>query len=100
MRLADKLDWVAKKKMLMEYMDSEGVEWGDDVLHSLDLEYHNINSATGLYYGLEELGEAHRMLTDDQIQSATKTPPQNYAGERPRRCHLATHRPQMVPLPH
>ncbi len=77
MRLSDKLDWVAKKKMLMEYMDSENVGWGDDVLQSLDLEYHNINPQAGLYFGLEELGDAHRMLTDEQIENATKLPPQN-----------------------
>ena len=77
MRLHDKLDWVAKKKMLMEFMASENVSWNDDILHSLDLEYHNINPATSLYYGLEELGQAHRILSDEDIKSACENPPQN-----------------------
>lgn len=77
MVLHDRLDWVAKKKMLEEFMASEGVEWGDDVLHSLDLEYHNIDPQSGLYYGLEELGAAKRILTDDEIQHALMNPPQN-----------------------
>jgi proteasome accessory factor A len=77
MSLADRVDWVAKKQMLEEFMDSEGADWDDDVLHSLDLEYHNINPRTSLYYALEEMGAARRICTDEQIQNCTTTPPQN-----------------------
>ena len=54
MVLADRLDWVAKRKMLMMFMEADDVGWHDDVLQSLDMEYHNINPCTGLYYGLVE----------------------------------------------
>ena len=77
MKLADRLDWVAKKQILQEFMDSENVEWGDDILHSLDMEYHNIDPKSSLYYGLEEIGRAKRMLTDEQIRNAVSNPPQN-----------------------
>jgi proteasome accessory factor A len=77
MKLSDRLDWVAKKQMLEEYMASENVAWGDDVLHSLDLEYHNVNHRTGLYYGLEEIGAMRRVCSDAQLQSALNIPPQN-----------------------
>lgn len=77
MKLDKHLDWVAKKKMLIEFMDSEGAKWGDDVLHSLDLEYHNINRREGLYYGLEEIGSVHRVLNDADINRAVLYPPQN-----------------------
>ena len=77
MKLADRLDWVAKKQILQEFMDAEKVEWGDDILHSLDMEYHNIDPKSSLYYGLEEIGRAKRMLTDEQIRSAVSNPPQN-----------------------
>ena len=76
--LADRLDWVAKRKMLEEYIQSEGgeVAWGDDVLHSLDLEYHNVNPETGLYYGLEQAGMMSRVCTDRRIFEAMTNPPQ------------------------
>ncbi|MBV9467829.1 MAG: proteasome accessory factor PafA2 family protein [Abitibacteriaceae bacterium] len=77
MQMADQLDWVAKRQMLEEYMASEGVGWKDDVLHSLDLEYHNINPRNSLYYGLEEMGAMRRVCTDEQIENCTHTPPQN-----------------------
>ena len=77
MSLADCVDWVAKKQLLDEFIAAEGVRWGDDVLHSLDLEYHNVNPRTSLYYGLEEIGAARRVCTDEQIESCTLNPPTN-----------------------
>lgn len=76
--LADKLDWVAKRKMLEDFIEEEGtVKWGDDVLHSLDLEYHNVNPENGLYYGLEQANLIKRESTDLRIFEATMTPPAN-----------------------
>jgi hypothetical protein len=77
MQLADRLDWVAKKQMLEDYMASENVNWGDDILHSLDLEYHNVNPRTGLYYGLEEMGAMQRVCSDERLREAVITPPQD-----------------------
>src|SRR5207247_1929315 len=77
MTLADRLDWVAKRKLFGMYMDAEGVGWQDDVLQSLDLEYHNANPETGLYYGLVQAGQMQRVTTDQAIEAAVTTPPQN-----------------------
>ena len=77
--LADKLDWVAKRKMMEDFIEDSGgsVKWGDDILHSLDLEYHNVNPETSLYYGLEQSGAIQRATTDRRIFEATMTPPDN-----------------------
>ncbi len=78
MQLADRLDWVAKRKMLEDFMEAEpDVQWGDDILHSLDLEYHNVDPATSLYYGLEQSGLIRRETNDLAIIEATMKPPQN-----------------------
>lgn len=78
MQLADKLDWVAKKQMMDDFIRAEDgtVKWGDDILHSLDLEFHNVNPEVGLYYGLEQAGLVKRVCTDRRIFEATTTPPQ------------------------
>lgn len=75
--LDDRVDWVAKHKLLEMYRSSEGASWQDDVMQSLDLEYHNVNPATSLYHGLVEAGQVHRVLNDERIDSARCTPPQN-----------------------
>ncbi|MCC6442547.1 MAG: proteasome accessory factor PafA2 family protein [Armatimonadetes bacterium] len=77
MALADRLDWVAKRKLYEEYIESEGVSWQDDILQSLDLEYHNINPRDSLYFGLEEMEAVQRIVPEETLQAAVRTPPDN-----------------------
>src|SRR5207247_2251526 len=77
MTLADRLDWVAKRKLFGMYMEGEGTDWQDDMLQSLDLEYHNANPETGLYYGLVQANQMQRVTTDEAIEAAVTAPPQD-----------------------
>lgn len=77
MLLDDRVDWVAKRKLLEMYRQAEGLSWQDDMMHSLDLEYHNINPERGLYHGLVEAGQMQRVLTDERIAAAQSHPPTN-----------------------
>lgn len=77
MTLADRLDWVAKKKMYQEYIDSEGVGWHDEIMQSLDLEYHNVNPSQSLFYALEESGEMIKLIDHAEIAQATVASPSN-----------------------
>ena len=74
---SDRLDWSAKKVLYQQYIDESGVSWKDDIMQSLDLEYHNVSPNAGLYYGLEESGAIRRVVTDEQVQEAITTPPEN-----------------------
>jgi hypothetical protein len=47
------VDWISKKWLLTMFMEEEGVGWQDPWLQSLDLEYHNINPARGLFFALK-----------------------------------------------
>jgi proteasome accessory factor A len=46
------VDWISKKWMLESFREAEGLTWQDPWLQSLDLEYHNINPAKGLFHAL------------------------------------------------
>jgi proteasome accessory factor A len=61
--------------MLETFVSEEGISWDDPWLQSLDLEYHNIDSEAGLYYGLEAQGLMRRIVTDEQIEAAIHHPP-------------------------
>jgi proteasome accessory factor A len=74
---ADRLDWSAKKVLYQQFIDSEGINWQDDVLQSLDLEYHNLNPAAGLHAGLELAGSMLRLTTDEQVEEAVLNAPEN-----------------------
>jgi proteasome accessory factor A len=75
MLLDDRVDWVAKRKLLQMFQETEDVNWRDDVMHSLDLEYHNINPERSLFYGLQEAGEVQRLVDEAAIQAAMEMPP-------------------------
>jgi proteasome accessory factor A len=74
LELADRLDWVAKLQMLTLYKQSGGLPWQDDALHSLDLEYHNIDPRQGLYYALES---RKRLTSEAAIERAIEEAPPN-----------------------
>ncbi len=73
--LGDRLDWPAKFLLLREYLEAEGLTWADPALQSLDLEYHNVDPARGLYYALEQAGEMLRVVGEEEIARAMREPP-------------------------
>jgi proteasome accessory factor A len=77
MLLKDRVDWVTKKWLLGMFAESEGLDWRDPWLQSLDLEYHNINPNRGLYLDLERKGLTKRVLTEADIGRASQKPPQD-----------------------
>ncbi len=72
---SDRLDWSAKRVLYQQYLDENGGSWQDDVLQSLDLEYHNIHPRHGLFYGLEAAGAMRRLVTPESVEAAILTPP-------------------------
>ncbi|MBS1720217.1 MAG: proteasome accessory factor PafA2 family protein [Armatimonadetes bacterium] len=77
MALGDRVDWVAKKTILTQYLEEAGTDWTDDALHSVDMEYHNIDPEKSLFHGLQEMGETRRMLKEIDIVKAMTDPPAN-----------------------
>src|SRR5438552_911209 len=47
------VDWISKRWLLETFMEAENRRWDDPWLQSLDLEYHNIDPARGLFFGLK-----------------------------------------------
>lgn len=75
--MADRIDWVAKRQIVEQYREAEGLDWNDDALHSVDLEYHNIDPAASLFHGLQEMGQTRRVVSDFDITMAMTDPPQD-----------------------
>lgn len=77
MALGSKIDWVAKRLMVESYLEEEGLDWDSDALHSIDLEYHNIDRDKSLFQALQEMGETTRYVDDLDIIDAMTDPPSN-----------------------
>jgi proteasome accessory factor PafA2 len=77
MRCADRVDWVAKRKLLEQFMAEEGASWNDPIMQSLDLAYHDVDPEVGLYYGLQAEGLMRRLVTEARIDAAMSCPPED-----------------------
>jgi proteasome accessory factor PafA2 len=72
----DRIDWVAKKFLLAALQEEEKIAWADPWLQSIDLEYHNLDLDTGLYYELVRQGSMRRVVSEDNIRNAIFSPPE------------------------
>lgn len=77
MALDDRIDWVAKRKIVEQYREEEGLDWTDDALHSVDLEYHNIDPEASLFHAWQAMGNTRRVVSDLDILAAMTDPPQD-----------------------
>ena len=71
------VDWITKKWLLETFMAAENVGWDDPWLQSLDLEYHNIDPAKGLFVGVKgakRIGEWNQSV---RRAEAAMSPPGN-----------------------
>ena len=75
-RTADRLDWSAKLQILEGYRRRDDLAWDSPKMHLLDLQYHDVDPARGLYHRLLAGGRMRRMFTDDQVADAIVEPPE------------------------
>ncbi|MBA2282884.1 MAG: Pup--protein ligase [Actinomycetota bacterium] len=74
--LDTEIDWVIKHRLIEAYRDKHDLPLSHPRVSLLDLQYHDINRARGLFYKLQERGLAERTCTDEEIDEAVETPPQ------------------------
>src|SRR4029077_16850091 len=73
---ADRVDWSGKKLLLSSFRGEEKLSWTDPWLQSIDLEYHNIQPAQGLFYELQRQGSMRSMISEKEIKDAIFAPPE------------------------
>jgi proteasome accessory factor A len=75
MQLADELDWVAKLSILEGYRQREGLDWDASKLHLVDLQYSDVRQDKGLYNRLVARGSMKTLVTEEEVQRAVMSPP-------------------------
>ncbi len=73
--LADRLDWVAKLKLLESYRARDGLSWDAAKLALVDLQWADVDPQRGLYAALAARGAIRRLFTDDEVEAARLDPP-------------------------
>ncbi|TCP50875.1 proteasome accessory factor A [Tamaricihabitans halophyticus] len=72
---ADRLDWPAKLRLLEGYRARDGLGWASPRLHMIDLQYSDVRLDKGLYNRLVARGSMRRLVSEEQVQQAMTTPP-------------------------
>ena len=76
MTLDREVDWVIKNRLFERYADRRGLTMSDPRMSMMDLSYHDVDRTRGLYYLLESKGMVDRVVTDEQVATAVRQPPQ------------------------
>lgn len=74
-RCADRIDWVAKLRLIRQFQAAEDIADDDPWLRSLDLEFHRLDPDEGLYYALEQSGAMRRVPDPTAVEMAIHQPP-------------------------
>lgn len=75
--LGNRLDWVAKRHLLSLFAESEGISLDDPAMIALDLAYHDVDPAEGLYYALVEQGQMQTLVSPEAVDFAMQNPPRD-----------------------
>jgi proteasome accessory factor A len=73
MALADRIDWVAKLRLLEGYRERHGVGWDDQRLAALALQYHDMRPERSL----ADRAGLRRITDDDEVRAAMTDPPED-----------------------
>ncbi len=74
---AGELDWVAKWRLLEQYRERDGLDWGDAKLALIDIQYSDIRPDKGLYQRLARAGRITRLVADGDVERAMHDPPED-----------------------
>lgn len=77
MLCAKELDWVAKLRLMQGYRERDGLGWDSPRLQLVDLQYSDVRPEKGLYHRLVSRGAMERLVTDEEITDAIRTPPRD-----------------------
>ncbi len=61
------VDWAAKRAMLQEYIDAEGIDWSDPTLQAFDLEYHSVDPEASLHGAMQEMGSVESNPPENEL---------------------------------
>jgi proteasome accessory factor PafA2 len=71
MSLSRQLDWVAKLQLIEAFRERHGLDWDDQRLAAVDLQYHDLRPSRSLFARMD----TERLVTEESVVSAVTEPP-------------------------
>lgn len=86
---AREVEWLAKLRLLEGMRRRDHLAWDHPRLAAVDLQWSDVRPERGLYFRLEAAGAVERLVDDEQVAAAVRTPPEDtrafFRGESVRR---------------
>ncbi|UVY82911.1 depupylase/deamidase Dop [Brachybacterium sp. NBEC-018] len=96
MLAADRVEWIAKLRLLEQYRRRHGdLDWADPRLLAIDLQFSDLRPGRGLFEKLRAAGQVRTLVTEEEVAEAVTTPPASTRAHL--RGQLITHHPGAVP---
>ncbi|MEU9129996.1 Pup--protein ligase [Kitasatospora sp. NPDC048540] len=75
-RVGNEIDWIMKYQLIERYREKHQMTMSNPRVAQIDLAYHDIHRRRGLFYLLQNKGQATRVTTDLKTFEAKSVPPQ------------------------
>ncbi|KJK56668.1 MULTISPECIES: Pup--protein ligase [Actinomycetes] len=75
-RVSTEIDWIMKYKLIERYREKHQMSMSHPRVAQIDLAYHDIHRRRGLFYLLQNKGQAQRVTNDLKTFEAKSVPPQ------------------------
>lgn len=72
---AQNLDWAIKERLFAQVTERRGIDLEDSAIERLDLAYHDIDPARGVFFALQRRGLAPAILPGERIERARTVAP-------------------------
>ena len=69
------LDWAIKERLFAQVTERRGIDLEDSAIERLDLAYHDIDPARGVFFALQRRGLAPAILPEERIERARTVAP-------------------------
>ncbi|MFE9421419.1 Pup--protein ligase [Kitasatospora sp. NPDC006697] len=70
------IDWIMKYQLIERYREKHQMSMSNPRIAQIDLAYHDIHRRRGLFYLMQNKGQAKRVTTDLKVFEAKSVPPQ------------------------
>src|SRR3989338_183018 len=77
MQLVGSIDWVTKLALIQGFAEKHNLPLNHPRLRNIDLQYHDLDRRTSLFYKLQDNGGIERLVSDDLINQATTQQPRD-----------------------
>jgi proteasome accessory factor PafA2 len=75
MSLEREVDWVIKYRMIDAYLKHKGLPWDSPRTKAMDLQYHDLNTAKGLYHTLNARGLVETLVDESEVEASRRDAP-------------------------